>query len=252
MANQGDYEVNIPEYSDVADIQKAFNLYHYGSETYNPSGALIPGSVANFLDDVLSALSQAQNRLSVVPPLDVEDNLNDILTNGIYLSVDSPTTTRNYPSSSRGILSVISDTNITLTFQTYQTVSPSNNFWWRTGSLVAGNRTWSSWSQASKVGHTHNDLYYERDQIDSKIDPSITPETVAIVDIDGQIISSDITPYELAQLSGINGNIYELLDDKSPKSHDHNDIYYTKSEQPRIYVQSSTPDDASVGDLWFY
>lgn len=253
MAN--DYPVNIPSYADVADIQKAFYLYHYGIETEPDENYEIePNSMAGYIRDTITALEQAQNRLSVVPPLDALENVNDVLVNGIYLSIDSPTVSLNYPSTSKGILNVISDENSILTFQTYQTVSSTNNFWWRSGVLSGGNRTWSAWASASKAGHTHDDRYYTTGQINSKINTSLTNNTVAIVDDTGKISSSLVSSAELSQLEGVSVSqtVQDQLNDKAPVSHNHNDLYYTKSEVPKIYVQSSTPSGASVGDLWFW
>lgn len=254
MAN--DYPVNIPSYADVADIQKALYLYHYGIETEPDDNYEIQeNSMAGYIRDTITALEQAQNRLSVVPPLGSSENLNDVLVNGVYVSVDSPTLGYNYPSTTRGILSVISDENNTLTFQTYQTVPSTNNFWWRSGILSGGNRTWSSWSSASKVGHTHDDRYYTQPQMNAKLNTSLTANTVAIVDDTGKVSSSPIvSSSELNQLEGISigQTIQDQLDDKAASSHNHNDLYYTKNEVPKIYVQSSTPSGASVGDLWFW
>ena len=255
MAN--DYPVNIPAYADTADIQKAFLLYHYGIDTIPDDNYEIqPNSMAGYIRDTITAFEQAEDRLSVIPKLGTTTNLNDVISNGINLSTDNPTAGSsglNYPSTSRGILTVVSDSSDILTFQTYQTVQATSDFWWRTGTLSGGVKTWSSWSKASKDGHTHSQ-YATSDSLNAKIDSSILASKAVATDSSGKIVSLSVTASELGQLAGISldQTIQDQLSDKSDAGHNHNDIYYTKSEQPKIFVQSATPTGAVTGDLWFW
>ena len=256
MANS--YPVNIPSYENVADIRRAFNLYHYGIETEPDEDYEIqPQSVSGYLDNVLSALATAQNRLTEIDQIDPDSDLNDQLTNGIFLSEDSPTTENNYPSAKKGLLNVVSISPIegnppTITFQTYQAIE-TNNYWWRSGVLTAGNRVWTSWASASKVGHTHPE-YLTTTSFNTKVDSSMATSSATVTDATGKIVSSPVTSNELAQLDGISlgQTIQDQLNDKAALAHNHNDLYHLKSDQPRVYVQSSTPSGASVGDLWFW
>lgn len=250
----GDFEVNLPEYADTADIRKTMSLYHYGTESVpNPDDPLQENSVAYFLDNVLTTLEQAQNRLSVVPKLESSDDLNQIFNNGLFLSVDTPQLDRNYPVAARGILSVISVENNLATFQTYQTVNNPNNFYWRSSTVAGGQRTWSSWKEASSVGHTHPE-YLTGALFNSKVDSNISASRAAITDSSGRLTASPVTSSELAQLDGVSlgQTVQDQLNDKAPLSHNHDTLYYRKTEQPRIFVQSTTPSGASVGDLWFW
>jgi hypothetical protein len=261
MAN--DFPINIPAYTDTADIQKAFLRYHYGIDTIpDENYEIVDTSVSGYLRDTLTALQQAQSELSVVPKLTSVQNLNDIIDNGNYLATDNPTTGSstvapiglNYPSTTRGVLRVVSDTNDILTFQTYQTIQATNDFWWRTATQTLGTRIWSPWVRSSKDGHTH-EQYATNDQLSNKIDSSISASKAVATDSAGKIVSLDVTATELGYLKEVTSSVQSQLGDKAPLSHNHNDLYFTKTEQPKIFVQSTSPGTGTgvkTGDLWFW
>ena len=253
MANS--YPVNIPTYSDTADIQKAFLLYHYGIDSIpGDDFEILPNSMAGYIRDTITAFQQAEDRLSVIPKLSDSQNLNDTIANGINLATDSPTLLLNYPTTERGILTIVTDENDILTFQTYQTINTANDFYWRSATLSGGTRNWSAWSKSSKDGHTHDGRYYTKSQMDNKISTTLG-ENKAVV-TDGTTLStvSTVSSAEVAFLEGLTANIQDQLNDKAPAVHSHNDLYYTKSEQPRIFVQdpSQGAPSGQSGDLWFW
>jgi hypothetical protein len=63
------YETNIPDETDVADIQAAFRLYHYGSLAYDPGGqspdAILPTSIAGIFKRVEQAIQEIEPGLSI-------------------------------------------------------------------------------------------------------------------------------------------------------------------------------------------
>lgn len=244
------YTTQVPAYSESADIRQAFNLYHYGTTTVPTSEEdILSESMAGYIRDTLEALANVQAGVSAITQLLGSQNLNDITSTGVYASIASPTIALNYPSTVSGILNVFS-ANSTI-FQSYHTSGSTNNFYFR--STTPGTSTWSSWNVASKDGHTHDTRYYTQAQIDARVNATVSNNTAAVVDAGGKISSSLlISTTELDTLEGITGNIQSQLNDRALSSHTHNDLYYTKSEQPRIYVQSGTPSGASSGDLWFW
>jgi hypothetical protein len=244
------YTTQVPAYSESADIRQAFNLYHYGTTTVPTSEAeILNESMAGYIRDTLTALANVQAGVSAITQLLAAQNLDDITSTGVYASIASPTVALKYPSTVAGVLNVF-NANSTV-YQSYHTAGSTNNFFFR--STAAGTSTWSSWSQASKDGHTHDSRYYTQDQINAKVNTLLTNSTVAIIDADGKVSSSAlISTTELDALDGITDNIQVQLNDRALAAHTHNDLYYTKSEQPKIYVQSGTPSGASSGDLWFW
>jgi hypothetical protein len=244
------YPTQVPAYSESADIRQAFNLYHYGTTTVPASEEeILNSSMAGYIRDTLSALENVQAGVSAITQLLGSQNLNDVTSTGVYASISAPTVVLGYPSTTAGILNVFFANSTA--FQTYHTSGATNNFYFR--STTAGTSTWSGWSLASKDGHLHDSRYYTQPQIDSRINSSVSVDTVAIVDSAGKFSSSAlISTTELNALDGVVGNIQSQLDDRALASHTHNDLYYTKSEQPKIYVQSATPSGASSGDLWFW
>lgn len=244
------YPTQVPAYSESADIRQAFNLYHYGTTTVPTNeNDILPESMAGYIRDTLAALENVEAGVSAITNLGLTTNLNDIVDTGVYNSTGSPSVDLNYPSTQNGILVVYNASDTT--YQTYHTAGATNNIYYR--STQFGTTTWSSWALASKDGHTHDTRYYTKDQIDSRVNTSVTNSTAAIINADGKISSSPlISQAELEFLEGVTQNVQTQLDDRALASHDHNDLYYTKSEQPKIYVQSNQPSGASAGDLWFY
>jgi len=102
------YSTKIPGYSDNADIQAAFKLYHYGSADYNAANAntasLVNPSIAYTLNDlqgqitgldptgsVSKSIIDAKGDLLVGSANDTVDNL-ALGSNGYILTVDSAQT----------------------------------------------------------------------------------------------------------------------------------------------------------------
>jgi hypothetical protein len=70
MATIGElYSTSIPDETDVADIQAAFRLYHYGSLTYNAFGEetanILPNSIAGIFKRLEDAIESIEPGLSV-------------------------------------------------------------------------------------------------------------------------------------------------------------------------------------------
>lgn len=246
------FPTQVPAYTESADIREAFNLYHYGTTSVPTSeGDILPESMAGYIRDTLSAIDNVEAGVTAVKNLGISEDLNEVVDTGAYQSTASPSTSLNYPSSTNGILIVYTSDSASTTYQAYYTVGPSVQFYFRSTGL--GTTTWSDWSQVSKSGHLHDDRYYTEAEIDSRISTSVTSSSAAIVDADGKLTSSPlISQTELELLEGIESNVQSQLNDRALASHNHNDLYYTKAEQPRIYVQSNQPSGASAGDLWFF
>jgi hypothetical protein len=265
------YTTQIPEYTEAADIIKAFNLYHYGTETVPTQDSQIsispPASIAGWIKKLSLDIANLQEGLSNVSTLTGTQNLNDIQSTALWLSAANPTIALNYPVAAVGHLNVVNKSN--QTFQTYQTTGTLNNFYVRAGTTVAGATTWVPWVLLSKDGHTHDTRYYTKNQIDEKISSTaLTSSRVPVTSSSGTIVASDITTTELNSLDGINPNftIEQRLEDKSDETHLHDNRYYLRSDvadpqaapeagaikMPRIFVQSTQPSGAQVNDLWFW
>lgn len=261
------YTTQIPEYTEAADIVKAFNLYHYGTETVPTQDSQIsitpPASIAGWIKKLSLDITALQAGISSVTALTSNQNLNDIQTTGLYLSTTNPTIALNYPAEAVGHLNVVNRSG--QTFQTYQTTSALNNFYIRSGTTAAGNTVWAQWTLLSKDGHTHDSRYYTQNQINAKISSTaLTGSRVPVTDSTGMIVASDITTTELNSLDGIEPGftIEQRLDDKSNVTHLHDDRYYLRSDvtnpqpgaqrMPRVFVQQAQPTGAQVNDLWFW
>lgn len=257
------YSTQVPSYTEAADIRKAFNLYHYGTEEVPTSEAeILPSSMAGYIRDTLQAVADANIGATVVIPLGPLDNLNLLTTSGAYKSTAEPNVaTLNYPSTSPGVLNfwITSDNTY---FQTYLS-TVDNGSWWRVGTKPQATVVWSSWSKASIENHTHDSRYYTIPQINSKIEAAPTANRVPVYDGSNpaKIVSSAITNVELGYLSTVNANIQDQLDLKALATHTHDDRYYTiygsgsGKETARVFVKNPSegnPIGAVAGDLWFW
>ena len=125
------YPATIPSITDDADIQTAFRLFHYGSDTSTPSS--IP---ANSLAGHLTNLENT--KVDTVPTiLTSTSNPDNLVTTGFYVQPGTPTS-GNYPALLAGMLIVVN--NGTTVFQQYQvigaaesgvTINSANRIYWR-------------------------------------------------------------------------------------------------------------------------
>jgi len=261
------YTTQIPEYTEAADIIKAFNLYHYGTETVPTQDSQIsttpPASIAGWIKKLSLDIASLQAGLSSVTTLTSNQNVNDIQSTALYLSSSNPTLNLNYPVEAVGHLNVVNKSN--QTFQTYQTTGALNNFYVRAGTTAAGITTWVPWVLLSKDGHTHDSRYYTQNQINLKISSTaLAGSRVPVTDSSGMIVASDITTTELNALNNIDPSftIEERLNSKSDSTHLHDNRYYLRSDVtdpqpgsqrvPRVFVQLAQPTGAQANDLWFW
>ena len=99
------YNTQIPSIADDADIQTAFRLYHYGSNTGTPSS--IP---ENSLAGHLSNLNN--RKIDVFPTtIPTSADLNSFTDTGFYTQTTTPTGS-NYPSNFPGVLTVVNSGSI--------------------------------------------------------------------------------------------------------------------------------------------
>lgn len=275
----------VPAYEEAADIRKAFNLYHYGSETV-PTSTTNLGGIAGYIFNMQEEIDNIVAGISNVTQLGPTQNLNDVTTPGLYFATSSPTIALGYPfesasNSDLGYLSVNATGNyIFQIFQTVGDISRSSNtsdlslvpkLFFRSGILSSGVVDWgtgNSWVEASNANHAHNDLYYRKAEIDQRVDSvaNLAASRAAIVDATGKLSASpNITVAELNQLDNVDLNftVQQQLDDKADLVHDHDARYYVRSDVTldpsstakktvRVFVQSTEPSGANVGDLWFY
>jgi hypothetical protein len=263
------FPVDIPEYTDPADIRKAFYRYHYGTDSPVTTPEQIQSdSMTGYIRDTLLTLQQAQNRLSQIVTLTNQQSLNGITANGIYHSTLTPNVdTLRYPTTTPGLLSVVSSNNNT--YQTYQTtnLNDENSYYWRVGTFnqSTGEIVWSPWASASKSGHTHDDRYYTETEINNKISITMDPSRATATDATGRVVTTAVTATQLGYLGGaqpVTSSVQQQLNDKAALTHYHDDRYYLKSsvtnpqangeKTVRVFVQSSTPSGAVAGDLWFW
>lgn len=94
------YNTQIPSIADNADIQTAFRLYHYGSNTGTPS-SIPEESIAGYLSDL------EKTKISIISgTISTTDDLNTITDTGFYTQTSTPTGP-NYPSNLPGMLTVV-------------------------------------------------------------------------------------------------------------------------------------------------
>lgn len=160
------YNTQIPSIADNADIQTAFRLYHYGSNTSTPS-SIPDDSIAGHLT------SLEENKLGLVPTaITTSADLNSYITTGFYVQAGTPTGT-NYPANFAGLLKVVN--NGATVFQQYQvigatesgsTVNPTNKTYWRF--RVGGAwRPWRTFIDDSSFVTQGDALYYRKATVDS-------------------------------------------------------------------------------------
>jgi hypothetical protein len=135
------FNTQIPSITDNADIQTAFRLYHYGSNTSTPT-TVPENSLAGHLNVInLAKVNKAPEQIPT------STNLNTYVSTGFYTQIGTPTGA-NYPSNFSGLLTVVNDGGVV--FQSYQVVGASetgdsvntlNRTWWRFN--FAG--TWRPW-----------------------------------------------------------------------------------------------------------
>lgn len=246
------YPTQVPLKTEAADIRKALNLYHYGTDTVpTDEASILPDSIAGYIRDVTQAVNDINAGQAVINNLNTDEGLNDVITTGVYNSISSPTTGAplNYPTTVPGLL-IVHNPELGAIFQRYHTNGSTNNIFFRSYNTTTS--SWSSWSLVSKDGHTHDTRYYTKDQVDTRVSSSLTANRAVATDNNGTVISTAVTAQEIGFVAGVTSNIQLQIDGKSNLGHTHNDLYYTKSEQPKIYVQSTQPTAASDGDLWFW
>lgn len=251
------FPTQVPSYTEAADIRKAFNLYHYGTETVpTTENQVLRDSVAGEMRFINQRLAEIEAGAAEIVQLTQIQSLNDITASGLYHSPEAPSSDKNYPVSVAGILIVyrhLVGLN-TFVYQSYQTSGLSNNLYWRVGNLAGSTATWQDWALASKNGHTHPENV-TNSVFNARVAPSFTSSRAAVIDSNGRIASSpNITEQELNQLDGIStaNTIQTQLNDKAALSHLHDERYHRIGIQPRVYVQSTAPVGASIGDLWFF
>jgi hypothetical protein len=165
------YNTIIPSITDNADIQTAFRLYHYGSNTSTPS--TIPAdSLAGHLGFLeLSKLSRDPNNI----PNSANLNESPYTETGFYVQTTNSfaASGSNYPSPYSGLLKVVNDGGIV--FQQYQVIGADesgsstntlNRTWWRF--FYAG--SWKSWRTflVSDEFATIGDVrYYKKETVDA-------------------------------------------------------------------------------------
>lgn len=113
------YNTQIPSIVDNADIQTAFRLYHYGSNTSTP-GTIPEDSIAGHFIELESA--KINKAPTIIP---VSANLNDYVTTGFYTQVSNSfaNSGSNYPEKFAGLLTVVNEGNVV--FQQYQVIGAS-------------------------------------------------------------------------------------------------------------------------------
>lgn len=253
----GPYPTPAPEFTDAADIIRALRLYHYGTESIPAeTSELSPNSVAGYINNISDRIDAVEQGVAAIVNLTSVQNLNDITNTGVFHGIPNITAQNqvdlNYPALITGILIVYS-ANQTV-YQMYQTASSSSNVEIYFRATEYGTTTWSDWTQISKVGHTHNNLYYTINQINNKISTNLVNNRALATNANGTIITTDITDTEIGYLDGVTSSVQSQLNDKSDVGHLHDDRYYQKLETARVFVQPTAPSSSEAlnGDLWFY
>jgi|688.fasta_scaffold01402_21 hypothetical protein len=251
-----DFTSFIPSLSDDANIQEAFRMYHFGTQDGSePAPADPVNGIEGYLADLQLQIDNITAGADIVSDLGNAVDLNSVITSGTYRRSSAPTTGLNYPELSPGLLIVIAATS-TVIYQIYQTLggsSGTNHYYWR-GRDAGG--SWSAWAQSSKTGHNHDSLYYQKAEIDARINSqaSLAANSVVVTDGTKKISTSSlISTTELEYLNGVGSNVQEQLNNKAALDHNHDGVYHKIGVQPKIFVQSSQPSSGvQVNDLWFW
>ena len=112
------FNTQIPSIADDADIQTAFRLYHYGSNTSTPV-SIPDDSIAGHLTTL------DESKIGLVPTaIPASTNLNTYITTGFYTQTGTPTGL-NYPSNFPGLLTVVNQG--ATVFQQYQVIGASES-----------------------------------------------------------------------------------------------------------------------------
>jgi len=160
------FNTQIPSIADDADIQTAFRLYHYGSNTSTPS-SIPDDSIAGHLTDLEAS------KLGLVPTaIPASADLNSFVTTGFYTQAGTPTGP-NYPASFAGLLTVTN--NGSTVFQQYQvigatesgvTANPTNKTYWRFKIGASAFRPWRTFIDGSSFASEGDALYYRKATVD--------------------------------------------------------------------------------------
>lgn len=234
------FKTSIPDLDDAADIQTAFRLYHYGIPAEpTPGNPVASNSIQAHLERIQSSIDAG----TTISTIDSTTDLNNVLVSGLYHQPSTPIADRNYPALQPGLLSVFVISSNTV-FQTYQTVpggtSANNRFYIRSRTSSG----WGTWRGFASIDHIHDDLYYEKTVIDSRLDTANSTNTnrAAVIDSTGKVSASgNITTTELDYLNNATSNIQDQLNNR-----------YTKSETARVFVQQSAPSNPQVNDIWLW
>lgn len=269
------YPTQVPSYTEAADIRKAFNLYHYGTETVPTSlGQINSASMAGYIRDTLAAIDAIVEGQSVIIALESTQNLNGIVATGVY---HTPTVippnhaSLSYPAGKQALLIVYK--NNEYVYQTFTTndigATPPTRSYFRVGVYSVATLSWTfgAWQEIANGAHSHDDLYYTKSQVDSRLEPvATTPKNgIAVTDANGKVIGSATPSTLLGYLGGttpVTSSIQGQLDNKAALTHYHDSRYYLRSDvtdvqnggqkSVRVFVQAGTPTGAAVGDLWIY
>lgn len=204
------YNLTIPSITDNADIQTAFRLYHYGSDTTTP-GSIPQESLAGHLTNL------ENTKVDVVPTtIPGSKNLNEYTTTGFYAQTNnaSASSGTNYPAPYAGLLTVVNDGSVY--FQQYQVVGASesgsatnneNKTYWRF--FFAGAwRPWRTFIDSAQLVATGDARYYTKTSADnkfySKVDADATFFTQAAAEASQYLLENVKTTSHTLELADIN------------------------------------------------
>lgn len=160
------YNTQIPLLAENADIQTAFRLYHYGSNTSVPSSPLPEDSLAAHLQGL------EDSKIPKAPTIISNSvNLNSITGPGFYIQESNAfaLSGSNYPAPYAGALSVFSNVSEGTIFQQYQVIGAPetnsantlNRTWWR--SFFGGSwKVWRTFVENSDFAAIGDDRYYTK------------------------------------------------------------------------------------------
>jgi hypothetical protein len=157
------FNTQIPSITDNADIQTAFRLYHYGSNTSTPS-TIPENSIAGHFGTLdLAKINKAPESIPG------SANLNSYVTTGFYVQTNNSFADNgtNYPPTKfSGLLTVVNEGSVV--FQQYQvvgapetgdSVSTINRTWWRFNFAGAW-RPWRTFIETSDFSAIGDGRYY--------------------------------------------------------------------------------------------